>query len=216
MATKGIAGLAVVLAAAGGILMFAGMRKAPLTDTVRSLLKGDVPDRPTKTSGASTAAAQAALASGMSSTVSGAYSGGGGVTQTSTGTVGSGPHPEVARKALTQLGVPYIWGGSTPKGFDCSGLVQWTLEGLGYTNVPRVTGTQQIWKNLRTIPRSQMAAGDLVFWPGHVAIAINSTQVVHAPRPGSVVRVAPVDEAGPAGYTPTVKRIVSGGKVAAT
>ncbi len=195
--------------------MFAGIRAMPLTDAVRSILRGDIPEREEKPPGPATTAAMAALAGGMGG--SSGDTGGGGVAQASTGTVGSGPHPEVPRKAMTQLGVPYKWGGVSPKtGFDCSGLVKWSLEGTGYTNVPRTTYAQQVWKALKGIPASQMAAGDLVFWPGHVAIAINGKEVVHAPRTGSVVRVVPVGEAGPAGYEPTVKRIVGGGRTAAT
>lgn len=197
--------------------MFAGMRGTPLVDTVRSLLRGDIPAREEKPQGAATTAAMAALASGAAPTSGDAYSGGGGVAQASTGKVGSGPHPEVANKAMTRLGDPYVWGAVGPDQFDCSGLVKWTLTSLGYKNVPRVTGTQQAWKQLTTVPNSAMAAGDLVFWPGHVAIAINGTQVVHAPNSRSVVRVEDVTTAGPVGYGYVVKRIKGGanaGKVA--
>lgn len=214
MATQGIPGTAVVLATAGGVLMFAGMRGTPLVDTMRSLLKGNVPERTAKATGSATSAAEAALFTGAAGSATTVTYGG----STVTGKVGSGPHPEVANKALTRLGDPYVWGATGPNQFDCSGLVKWTLESLGYTNVPRVTGTQQVWKLLTTVPNSAMAAGDLVFWPGHVAIAINSTQVVHAPNSHSVVRIEDAKSAGPVGYSYIVKRIQGGntGKVAST
>lgn len=196
--------------------MFAGMRGTPLVDTVRNILRGDIPEREAKPQGAATTAAMAALATGAAGS-SGAYTGGGGVAQATTGKVGSGPHPEVANKAMTRLGDPYVWGAVGPDKFDCSGLVYWTLNSLGYQKVPRVTGTQQAWRQLTTVPNSAMAAGDLVFWPGHVAIAINGSQVVHAPNSRSVVRVEEVTSAGPVGYSYVVKRIKGGanaGKVA--
>jgi cell wall-associated NlpC family hydrolase len=190
--------------------MFAGMRGTPLVETVRSILGGSIPARKEKPEGAATTAAMTALATGAGNAAGGSYTGGGGTVPAATGKVGSGPHPEVANMAMTRLGAPYVWGAVGPDKFDCSGLVKWSLESLGYQNVPRVTGTQQAWNRLTTVPNSAMAAGDLVFWPGHVAIAINGTQVVHAPNPRSVVRVAPVNEAGPAGYGYVVKRLKGG------
>jgi cell wall-associated NlpC family hydrolase len=64
------------------------------------------------------------------------------------------------------LGTPYIWGGATPKGFDCSGLVQYALERLGLRNVPRTSEAQWAW--VKRISRSQLRPGDLIFeqWPG--------------------------------------------------
>jgi len=51
-----------------------------------------------------------------------------------------------------------------------------------------------------------MSAGDLVFWPGHVAVCVGGGMVVHAPHAGDVVRVVPVTQAGPVGTSATVKR----------
>lgn len=215
MATQGIPGTAVALATAGGIMMFAGIRGTPLVDTVRNVLRGNIPARAAKPQGAATTAAMEALSNGAPGAPGGSTGPSGTVQASATGKVGAGPHPEVANTAMTRLGDPYVWGATGPDKFDCSGLVQWTLIQLGYSSVPRVTGTQQAWGQLTTVPNSSMAAGDLVFWPGHVAIAINGSQVVHAPNSHSVVRVEAVKTAGPVGYSYIVKRLKTVGRIAA-
>ena len=83
------------------------------------------------------------------------------------GTVSGSPagsaagHAAVAA-AVSQIGVPYVWGGETPgQGFDCSGLVQWAWARAGFT-IPRTTETQ--WPALRHVPLSQLQPGDLLFY----------------------------------------------------
>ena len=93
-------------------------------------------------------------------------------------------------KALSQRGVPYVWGGNTPAGFDCSGLVQWAY-GLGSSY--RTTYQQA---TLGTHQHDVMSApkGSLLFFgsdnaPYHVAISLGDGTYVHAPEPGDVVKI---------------------------
>jgi len=130
------------------------------------------------------AAAKAAAAGGG---VGGA--GGGGFPVPPILSTGAG-HPQAARIALQYLGVPYVWGGSTPSGFDCSGLVMYVYAQLGIS-LPHYTGSQ--WNDTEPISTSEMQPGDLVFFegipPGHVGIYIGSGEFVDAPHTGSVVRI---------------------------
>ena len=93
-------------------------------------------------------------------------------------------------RALSQRGVPYVWGGNTPAGFDCSGLVQWAY-GLGSnyrTTYQQATlGTHQ--RDVMNAPK-----GSLLFFgsdsaPYHVAISLGNGSYVHAPEPGDIVKV---------------------------
>jgi peptidoglycan DL-endopeptidase CwlO len=100
---------------------------------------------------------------------------------------GSG-HPDAARIALQYLGVPYVWGGASPSGFDCSGLVMYVYAQLGIS-LPHYTVSQ--WNVTMPISTSEMQPGDLVFFDGlgHVGIYIGGGQFVDAPHTGSVVRI---------------------------
>ncbi len=97
-------------------------------------------------------------------------------------------HPEAAQIALHYLGVPYVWGGASPSGFDCSGLVMYVYAQLGIS-LPHYTVSQ--WNATVPISTSQMLPGDLVFFDGlgHVGIYIGNGQFVDAPHTGSVVRI---------------------------
>ena len=97
-------------------------------------------------------------------------------------------HPQAASIALQYLGVPYVWGGSSPSGFDCSGLVMYVYAQLGIS-LPHYTVAQ--WNATQPISQSQMAPGDLVFFNGlgHVGIYIGGGQFVNAPHTGAVVRI---------------------------
>jgi peptidoglycan DL-endopeptidase CwlO len=103
------------------------------------------------------------------------------------GNPGAG-HPQAASIALRYLGVPYVWGGASPSGFDCSGLVMYVYAQLGIS-LPHYTVAQ--WNATLPISQSQMLPGDLVFFNGlgHVGIYIGNGQFVNAPHTGSVVRI---------------------------
>lgn len=87
--------------------------------------------------------------------------------------------------ALSQLGTPYVWGGSQPGGFDCSGLVQWAYRQAG-VELPRTAAEQAIGQ---PVAYEDLQAGDLVVWDGHVAMYIGDGQMVEA---GSPVQTNPV------------------------
>ena len=86
-------------------------------------------------------------------------------------------------------GGSYVYGGTTPAGFDCSGLVQYVLQAVGVKGVPRTSEEQFAWAE--KIDRSQLAPGDLVFAqfpgdnasPGHVGIYTGNGQVLSAEDP---------------------------------
>jgi peptidoglycan DL-endopeptidase CwlO len=95
------------------------------------------------------------------------------------------------RAALSQLGVPYVWGGATPgHGFDCSGLTMWAYRQVG-VNLPHYGGDQ--WNAGVHVPRGQLQPGDLVFFYSdihHMGMYLGDGKFIHAPHTGDRVRVA--------------------------
>ncbi|MEO3813376.1 NlpC/P60 family protein [Sphaerisporangium sp. B11E5] len=105
---------------------------------------------------------------------------------------GDGKAAEAVRWALTQQLKPYVWGAEGPNSYDCSGLVMWAYQKVGIS-LPHYTGDQ--WTAGTHVSREEMRPGDLVFFYSdlhHVGIYIGGGMMVHAPRTGDVVRVAPI------------------------
>ena len=93
------------------------------------------------------------------------------------------------REALTQLGVPYVWGGETQgKGFDCSGLTQWAYGKEGI-DLPHDAAAQTVGQR---VAESNLAPGDLAVWDGHVAMYIGDGKLIEAPHTGDVVHIVPL------------------------
>ncbi|PVC88170.1 NlpC/P60 family protein [Streptomyces sp. CS131] len=97
--------------------------------------------------------------------------------------------------AATQIGKPYVSGGSGPNSYDCSGLTQWAFAQAN-VHITRTTYTQQ--HDGQRIGRSQLKPGDLVFFNGlsHVGFYAGNNQILHAPKPGTVVRYESMDYMG--------------------
>lgn len=102
------------------------------------------------------------------------------------GSVATAPNEQAAgavRNALTQQGVPYVWGGTTPnQGLDCSGLTQWAYQDAGI-DIPRLAQEQDVGVQ---VPQSDLMPGDLAVWDGHVAMYIGNGQLVEAGDPVAV------------------------------
>jgi cell wall-associated NlpC family hydrolase len=133
------------------------------------------------------AAAQARIADQSTPTVSGVGVG----ASTPEGSTVAPPnvHGGVVGIAMHYLGVPYVWGGSSPRGFDCSGLVMYVYAQIG-VSLPHSSYAQAAMGT--PVSMSQLEPGDLVFFTGasHVGIYIGGGQFIHAPHTGDVVKIS--------------------------
>ena len=101
---------------------------------------------------------------------------------------GTGSGNAIVEAAHSQLGVPYVWGGSTPNvGLDCSGLTQWCYAQAGIS-IPRYSEDQA--SGGTKIPLSEARPGDILWRPGHVAIYIGGDQYIHEPQTGDVCKIS--------------------------
>jgi cell wall-associated NlpC family hydrolase len=101
--------------------------------------------------------------------------------------------PDFVAVAEQFLGVPYLWGGKTSLGLDCSGLVQISLQAAGIT-CPRDSDMQELTLG-KLSSLASLRRGDLVFWKGHVAIARDPESVIHANAYHMMVAIEPATEA---------------------
>lgn len=204
---------ALVFTGLGGLLIWSGITNAGVLSTVQSLVGGQkpIPGQP-----------QASILGGKNVTLTGAA--------TSFGTVGSNGNSAIANEALRLVGDVYTWGGSEPSekyggpegrkdGLDCYGLLTWVLHRrLGY-NLPNNTHSGYLeflaWSGAKVVSKSDIQAGDLIIWPTHSGIAINSTQMVSAENPRNGVKVNTFEGGGPLAPEPMTVLRVSGGMVSA-
>ncbi|QFP80067.1 NlpC/P60 family protein [Latilactobacillus graminis] len=106
---------------------------------------------------------------------------------------------KIVQEAVKYIGVPYVWGGTTPKGFDCSGLVQYVYAKNGI-KLPRVSQDQS--KLGKDVPLNELQPNDLLFWgrvgtAHHVAIYIGDGYFIQAPQPGDKVRMTKMTDYKP-------------------
>ncbi|MBT1172549.1 C40 family peptidase [Bifidobacterium sp. MA2] len=88
-------------------------------------------------------------------------------------------------------GVPYVYGGTTPSGFDCSGFTQYVYAAFGIS-LPRTDAQQRVWAQANGTLVSNPQPGDLMWRSGHVGIYVGNGMMIHAPRPGKSVSIVPV------------------------
>ena len=88
-------------------------------------------------------------------------------------------------------GVPYVYGGTTPSGFDCSGFTQYVYSKFGIS-LPRIDYQQRAWAQAHGTKVSDPQPGDLMWRSGHVGIYVGNGLMIHAPRPGKSVSIVPV------------------------
>ena len=106
------------------------------------------------------------------------------------GTTGKGQ--QLVDTAKKYLGTKYVWGGTSPDGFDCSGLLQYAAKENGI-DVPRTT-YEQI-KSGSSVSRENLMPGDFIFFgtesdPHHVGMYVGNGQYIHAPKTGDVVKIS--------------------------
>ncbi len=95
---------------------------------------------------------------------------------------------------MQYLGVPYVWGGASPSGFDCSGFAMYVYAQVG-VSLPHNAAMQYSSVGVY-VPRDQLQPGDLVFFDGlgHMGMYIGGGQFIHAPHTGDVVKISSLDD----------------------
>ncbi|PUB32105.1 cell wall-associated NlpC family hydrolase [Promicromonospora sp. AC04] len=96
--------------------------------------------------------------------------------------------------AMRYLGVPYVWGGTTPSGFDCSGFTSYVYAQVGI-DLPRTSSAQRYAGTV--VPWSEAQPGDMIWTPGHIAIYAGDGMQIEAPVPGKSVRYTSIWQSGP-------------------
>ncbi len=104
------------------------------------------------------------------------------------------PAPDIVSVARKFLGVPYLWGGNSSWGIDCSGLVQAAMLACGH-DCPGDADMQQVQVGDALSEGAPTQPGDLIFWSGHVAIVVDRETLIHANANDMAVAYEPMDSA---------------------
>lgn len=127
-----------------------------------------------------------AVATRQAGSNTGAWAGQSGVAASIPTNIAGG---SIADIALRYQGVPYVYGGTTPGGFDCSGFVGYVYKQAGIS-LPRTSWAQGA--SGAKVSAGEATAGDIVYYGGHVGIYLGEGKMVHSPRPGESVKVVNV------------------------
>lgn len=125
---------------------------------------------------------------------------------------------QIVTNAEKYLNTPYVWGGESPQGFDCSGLVQYVYKQVG---IQLNRTSQEQYKQGTPVSKANLQPGDLVFFeptstgPGHVGIYAGNGKVVQSPHTGDVVKVSNLNDMINADGWVGARRIVSGSQLGA-
>jgi cell wall-associated NlpC family hydrolase len=118
-------------------------------------------------------------------------------TETTTAPANGSRGAQAVSIAARYIGVPYVVGGASPSGFDCSGLVSYVYAQLG-VSLPHSSSAIRSSGNVSVISQSEAQAGDLIWSPGHISIYAGNGQQVEATRPGGwTVRQASLWQSSP-------------------
>lgn len=163
-------------------------KKSALEKSIANMEKS-VSDYDSKIQTAVRKAAEAAAAAEAEKN-KGQSSGGGSVNYPTNANNNSAVASAIVADAHKYLGVKYVYGGSTPAGFDCSGFTQYLFKQYGIS-LPR-SAAGQLYAGQKVNSLSEAQPGDIICYAGHVALYIGDNKVIHAPYTGTVVRIQDV------------------------